>query len=169
LLTSRAEYRLVLRHDNADLRLTDKGYELGLIDEAREQAFTKKKETISQEIERLRSTRIKPSEKVNALLEELHQSPLKDGVLASEFLKRPNVTYLDVMNLLGETIAPDIDRYVREQIEISLRYEGYIKKEQIKIDRLHRMEAKKIPAQIDYDAINGLATEARQKFNKIRP
>lgn len=169
LLTSRAEYRLVLRHDNADLRLTDKGYALGLIDEERKAKFDHKKEAIAREIARLRTVRIKPSDKVNALLAKLHQSPLKDGVLASEFLKRPNISYKDVLSLLGEEKAAAIDRYVSEQIEISLRYEGYIKKEQIKIDRLHRMEAKKIPDQIDYDAINGLATEAREKFKKIRP
>lgn len=167
LLTSRAEYRLILRHDNADLRLTQKGYDLGLIDEERYQSFSEKKRLIEEQLNFLTHTRIKPSERVNEFLKEHHQSPLKDGILASEFIKRPEVDFEIVMDLLG--IDKPVDRYVKEQVEISLKYEGYIKKEQVRIDRLHRMESKKIPLNIDYDSINGLATEAREKFKKISP
>lgn len=167
LLTSRAEYRLILRHDNADLRLTDKGYQLGLISNQRYAEFLAKKEGIAQEIESLRNVRIKPSAEIDEFLATLNQSPLKDGVLVSEFLKRPGVTYEIAVKFAG--LKPLEDRYIKEQVEISLKYEGYIKKEQIKIDRLHRLESKKIPDRIDYDAIDSLATEARQKLNKIRP
>ncbi len=167
LLTSRAEYRLILRHDNADLRLTDKGYQLGLISNQRYAEFLAKKEGIAQEIESLRNVRIKPSAEIDEFLATLNQSPLKDGVLVSEFLKRPGVTYEIAVKFAG--LKPVEDRYIKEQVEISLKYEGYILKEQIKIDRLHRLESKKIPDRIDYDAIDSLATEARQKLNKIRP
>lgn len=167
LLTSRAEYRLILRHDNADLRLTDKGYQLGLISNQRYAEFLAKKEGIAQEIESLRNVRINPSAEIDEFLATLNQSPLKDGVLVSEFLKRPGVTYEIAVKFAG--LKPVEDRYIKEQVEISLKYEGYIKKEQIKIDRLHRLESKKIPDRIDYDAIDSLATEARQKLNKIRP
>lgn len=167
LLTSRAEYRLILRHDNADLRLTDKGYQLGLISNQRYAEFLAKKEGIAQEIESLRNVRINPSAEIDEFLATLNQSPLKDGVLVSEFLKRPGVTYEIAVKFAG--LKPLEDRYIKEQVEISLKYEGYIKKEQIKIDRLHRLESKKIPDRIDYDAIDSLATEARQKLNKIRP
>lgn len=167
LLTSRAEYRLILRHDNADLRLTEKGRALGLIDDERFAEYQEKKNAITAELDYLRSVRIKPSPAVNEFLAAHQQGELKDGVLASEFLKRPGVTYDDVAQLLGDD--RELDRYVKEQLEITLKYEGYINKEQQRIEKLHRMESKKIPARIDYDAINGLATEAREKFKKINP
>ena len=129
--------------------------------------FRSKKEGIAQEIESLRNVRIKPSAEIDEFLATLNQSPLKDGVLVSEFLKRPGVTYEIAVKFAG--LKPVEDRYIKEQVEISLKYEGYILKEQIKIDRLHRLESKKIPDRIDYDAIDSLATEARQKLNKIRP
>lgn len=167
MLTSRAEYRLILRHDNADLRLTEKGRALGLIDDERFAEYQEKKNAITAELDYLRSVRIKPSPAVNEFLAAHQQGELKDGVLASEFLKRPGVTYDDVAQLLGDD--RELDRYVKEQLEITLKYEGYINKEQQRIEKLHRMESKKIPARIDYDAINGLATEAREKFKKINP
>ncbi len=167
LLTSRAEYRLILRHDNADLRLTEKGYRLGLISMPRYQAFLAKKEAIVQATERLKQLTIHQTPQVQAFLAKLGQENLRSGVNAADFLKRPHVTFEDIERLTGMSIASD--RYVKEQVEISLKYAGYIQKENQQIARLRRLEAKKIPEDIDYDAIEGLATEARQKFDKIRP
>jgi tRNA uridine 5-carboxymethylaminomethyl modification enzyme len=167
LLTSRAEYRLVLRHDNADLRLTEKGHALGLIDDDRYAAFEAKKQAIQAEMDRLHSIRIKPGQAVDDFLASKGGAPLKDGILASDFLKRPEVSYEDLAQFMPD--HPDVDRRVIEQVTIQIKYAGYIAKEQQKIDRLHRLEAKKIPAHIDYNAINGIATEARQKLTKIQP
>ncbi|QFR25113.1 tRNA uridine-5-carboxymethylaminomethyl(34) synthesis enzyme MnmG [Schleiferilactobacillus harbinensis] len=167
LLTSRAEYRLVLRHDNADLRLTEKGHALGLIDDDRYAAFEAKKQAIQAEMDRLHSIRIKPGQAVDDFLASKGGAPLKDGILASNFLKRPEVSYEDLAQFMPD--HPDVDRRVIEQVTIQIKYAGYIAKEQQKIDRLHRLEAKKIPAHIDYNAINGIATEARQKLTKIQP
>ena len=166
LLTSRAEYRLLLRHDNADLRLTEKGHALGLISDERFAQFEAKKAAIAAEIQRLQTTRLKPGQ-VNEWLASINAAPLKDGVLASDFLKRPEVSYQDLMQFIP--LATPLDHTITEEVEISLKYAGYIAKEQQSIARLQRMEAKKIPDRIDYAAINGLATEARQKLTKIQP
>ncbi|WP_203632953.1 tRNA uridine-5-carboxymethylaminomethyl(34) synthesis enzyme MnmG [Lacticaseibacillus suibinensis] len=166
LLTSRAEYRLLLRHDNADLRLTAKGHELGLISDERFAQFETKKAAIATEIQRLQTTRLKPGQ-VNDWLASINAAPLKDGVLASDFLKRPEVSYQDLMQFIP--LATPLDHTITEEVEISLKYAGYIAKEQQSIARLQRMEAKKVPDRIDYEAINGLATEARQKLTKIQP
>jgi tRNA uridine 5-carboxymethylaminomethyl modification enzyme len=168
LLTSRAEYRLILRHDNADLRLTERGHDLGMISDERYQAFLAKKAAIQAELDRLGTYRIKPNDQVNAFLTAKGTAPLKDGVLASDFLKRPEVSYQDLLQFIPA--APDtLDRRVIEQVEIQIKYAGYIKKAEDRVAKLKRMEAKKIPANIDYDAINGLATEAHQKLKKIQP
>ncbi|AYW49300.1 tRNA uridine-5-carboxymethylaminomethyl(34) synthesis enzyme MnmG [Tetragenococcus halophilus] len=166
LLTSRAEYRLLLRHDNADLRLTQKGYDMGLVGEDQYQAYLKKKNAVEQEIERLKSIRIKPAE-VRDFLEEKGAAPLKDGVLANEFLRRPEVSYQDLLRFIvsNEELT---DKEV-EQVEIQIKYEGYINKAMTKVDKLKRMEAKRVPENIDYEAIDGLATEAKQKLKKIHP
>lgn len=168
LLTSRAEYRLILRHDNADLRLTEKGHDIGLVTEEQYQAYLTKKEAVENEIKRLNTIRIKPTDNVQAFLAEKGSVPLKDGVLAADFLKRPEMTYQEVQQFLAE---PDeaLEDKVIEQVEIQIKYEGYIKKALEKVDKLKRMEAKRIPENIDYEAINGLATEARQKLQKIQP
>ncbi|KRO16497.1 tRNA uridine-5-carboxymethylaminomethyl(34) synthesis enzyme MnmG [Lacticaseibacillus saniviri] len=165
LLTSRAEYRLILRHDNADLRLTEMGHGLGLINDVRFAQFETKKAQIEAELARLDSIRLKPAQ-VNDWLASLGAAPLKDGVLASDFLKRPEVTYNDLLQFIP---AENLDHRVVEQVEIQIKYAGYIAKEQQSIDRLKRLEAKKIPERLDYEAINGLATEARQKLTKIQP
>ena len=167
LLTSRAEYRLILRHDNADLRLTEMGHELGLIDNDRYQGYLNKKEEIENELHRLDTVRIKPKQ-VSEFLISKGGHELKDGVLASEFLRRPEVTYQDLLQFIP---APDkeLDRRVVEQVEIEIKYAGYIKKAKERVERLKKMEAKKIPDHIDYEAINGLATEGRQKLQKIQP
>ncbi|KRM66526.1 trna uridine 5-carboxymethylaminomethyl modification enzyme gida [Ligilactobacillus agilis DSM 20509] len=168
LLTSRAEYRLLLRHDNADLRLTELGHEIGLISDERYAKFLAKKAEIAAEKERLAQIRIKPNEAIDAYIEAHGDRPLKDGVLASEFLRRPYVSYEDLLQFIPAPAKP-LDRRVIEQVEIQYKYEGYIKKEDAKVEKLKRMEAKKIPARINYNAIEGLATEARQKLTKIRP
>ncbi|WP_281165373.1 tRNA uridine-5-carboxymethylaminomethyl(34) synthesis enzyme MnmG [Liquorilactobacillus sicerae] len=168
LLTSRAEYRLILRHDNADLRLIEIGHRIGLISEERYQKFLKKKQAIEAEKQRLQTIRLKPNQQVNEFLSQHGSTPLKDGVLASEFLRRPEVSYQDLQKFIPAPAQP-LDQRVIEQVEIQFKYAGYIKKAYQKIDRLKKMEAKKIPTKIDYDAIDGLATEARQKLKKIQP
>lgn len=167
LLTSRAEYRLLLRHDNADLRLTEKGHDLGLIDDDRYAEFLVKKELIQEDLDRLGEITVHPTIAVNEYLAGLGQTDLNGGVKADVFLRRPRVTVEDVERLTGQKLAGD--RYVKEQVEIDIKYAGYIKKQEIQVARLRRQEAKKIPKDIDYDQIEGLATEAREKFAKIRP
>ncbi|BAQ58040.1 tRNA uridine 5-carboxymethylaminomethyl modification enzyme GidA [Lactobacillus acetotolerans] len=167
LLTSRAEYRLILRHDNADLRLTDYGYKLGLISDERYAKFEEKKKHIAEAKTKLASITIHPTDEVQKYLKTIGGGKMKAGTKADVFLRRPKVRIDDIERLTGMQISDD--RYVKEQVEINIKYAGYIKKEQVQINRLHRQEAKKIPADIDYEAIDGLATEARQKFEKIRP
>ena len=167
LLTSRAEYRLLLRHDNADLRLTEKGHDLGLIDDDRYAEFLAKKELIQEDLDRLAEITVHPTIAVNEYLAGLGQTDLNGGVKADVFLRRPRVTVEDVERLTGQKLAGD--RYVKEQVEIYIKYAGYIKKQEIQVARLRRQEAKKIPKDIDYDQIEGLATEAREKLAKIRP
>ena len=167
LLTSRAEYRLILRHDNADLRLTPYGHELGLISDERYQKFEEKKREIEAAKKKLASITIHPTDEVQEYLENIGEDKLSAGLKADVLLRRPRVKIDDIEKITGETISDD--SYVKEQVEINIKYAGYIKKEKIRIDRLHRQEAKKIPADIDYNAIEGLATEARQKFEKIHP
>ncbi|KFN89133.1 tRNA uridine-5-carboxymethylaminomethyl(34) synthesis enzyme MnmG [Tetragenococcus muriaticus] len=166
LLTSRAEYRLLLRHDNADLRLTQIGYDLGLVGEQQYQAYAKKKNAVEQEIERLKTVRIKPAQ-VQSFLEEKGANPLKDGVLANEFLRRPEVNYQDLLQFIPSN--EELTTKEVEQVEIQIKYEGYIQKAMTKVDKLKRMEAKRVPENIDYEAIDGLATEAKQKLQRIHP
>ena len=168
LLTSRAEYRLLLRHDNADFRLMGKGHEIGLVSDERYQKMLAKKAAVKAEVARLESLRLKPGSPADDFIQEHGDHPLKDSVTAATLLKRP---YFNYQTLLKFIPAPDqpLDRQVAEQVEITLKYEGYIKKEEVRVNRLKRMEAKKIPEDIDYSAIEGLATEGRQKLDKIRP
>src|SRR5690606_3163728 len=167
LLTSRAEYRLLLRHDNADLRLTEIGREIGLISDERYEKYTKKKNAITKEIERLRTTTLKPNEKTQAMIEQAGGSLLKDGIKAADLLKRPEMSYKQISELTPP--EEELPQDVVEQVEIQIKYEGYIEKSLQQVEKLKKLENKKIPEDIDYDAINGIATEARQKLNKVRP
>ncbi|HEX6593321.1 MAG TPA: tRNA uridine-5-carboxymethylaminomethyl(34) synthesis enzyme MnmG [Bacillota bacterium] len=167
LLTSRAEYRLLLRHDNADLRLTPLGYELGLISEERYQTFVGKKEAINQEKDRLFNLIIKPTEDVQHMLREAKATPLKDAVRAYNLLKRPEVSYEMIEQVIEPN--PSLSDEVKEQVEIQIKYEGYIKKANEQVKRMLKMEDKKIPQNIDYDAISGLASEAKEKLKQVRP
>ncbi len=167
LLTSRAEYRLLLRHDNADMRLTEIGHKIGLISEERYQKFLAKKEKIEAERERLQSTIIKPKKEVQELIKSLGGSELKDGIKASDLLKRPEMSYAHIAQIIPSEV--ELDDEVIEQVEIQIKYEGYIEKSLQQVERLKKMENKKIPIDIDYEAINGLATEARQKLKTVHP
>ncbi|MDU0330636.1 MULTISPECIES: tRNA uridine-5-carboxymethylaminomethyl(34) synthesis enzyme MnmG [Paenibacillus] len=166
LLTSRAEYRLLLRHDNADLRLTPLGYEIGLISEERYARFLDKKQKVEQEIERLKATKIRPSE-INPLLESIGSAPIQDGSNLLTILRRPEVTYAHIASISPSEV--ELDEEMQEQVEIQIKYAGYIEKQLIHVERLQKMEKKKIPENINYDDIQGLAIEARQKLSKIRP
>lgn len=166
LLTSRAEYRLLLRHDNADLRLTPLGKEIGLISEERYARFLNKKEKVDQEIERLRTTRIRPSE-VNELLGSLESAPLQDGTTLLTLMRRPEISYRIIEQI---SPAPEaLNAEMKEQVEIQIKYAGYIEKQLIHVERLQKMEKKKIPDSIEYSEIHGLAMEAKQKLEQIRP
>ncbi|TYV83688.1 tRNA uridine-5-carboxymethylaminomethyl(34) synthesis enzyme MnmG [Listeria monocytogenes] len=167
LLTSRAEYRLLLRHDNADLRLTEIGHEIGLISDESYERFLAKQSAIEAEKERLQKIRIKPTAEVQAMLKEIGSGELKDGILAADLLRRPEITYDKIAQIVSrETFVTD---EIAEQVEIQIKYEGYIQKSNLQVEKMKRMEDKKIPENIDYDAISGLATEALEKLKKIEP
>lgn len=168
LLTSRAEYRLILRHDNADMRLTPIGRQVGLVDDQRWTHFEIKKNQFDNELNRLESIKLKPVAATNKKVEEMGFKPLADAVTAKEFMRRPEVKYQDVVSFVGPA-AEDLDAKLIELIETEIKYEGYINKALDQVEKMKRMEEKRIPSNIDWDAIDSIATEARQKFKKINP
>ena len=165
LLTSRAEYRLLLRNDNADLRLRDYGYQIGLIDDERYEKFKNKKQGIINFTNKLEEIRITPKKETNEYLEKIGTTPLKDGISLYDFLKRPEVTLEHISHFVE---LPE-DKEVQEQVEINIKYEGYIKKSLREAEKMLSLEEKKIPKTIDYSKIPNLASEARQKLTEINP
>ncbi|HWQ31015.1 MAG TPA: tRNA uridine-5-carboxymethylaminomethyl(34) synthesis enzyme MnmG [Negativicutes bacterium] len=167
LMTSRAEYRLILRQDNADLRLTEKGYELGIVTKERYEHFILKKKHIEDELERLKKKTISMNDRVKAYLAERDSTEIKGGISLYELLKRPEITYESLAVIDDE--RPDLDRETSEQIEIQIKYEGYIKKQLQQAEQFKKLENKKIPKGIDFTSIKGLSLEARQKLKNIAP
>lgn len=167
LLTSRAEYRLLLRHDNADLRLTPIGYDIGLISQTRYDRFQDKMKKVEKEIERLKTTKVKPTPEVQQMLSSLGSAVLNNSVDMLSLLRRPEVTY---EHLHALSPAPyELTEEMKEQVEIQVKYSGYIEKQLAHVERLRKMEKKRIPEDIIYEEIHGIATEAKQKLAKIRP
>ena len=167
MMTSRSEYRLILRQDNADKRLTPMGYQLGLISEERYQHFCEKVRQIDAEIDRLKHTTISPSEELNALLVSRETSAMVTGQRAAELIRRPQLGYDDLEAF--DPARPALSREVREQVEIEIKYEGYIKKQLAQVGEMRKMESKLLSSDLDYDQISGLRLEAKEKLNKVKP
>ena len=169
MMTSRAEYRLLLRQDNADLRLTDIGYEIGLIDEARYKTFCRKREIINSEIERLKNAMIGANKDIQEFLASNESSPIHTAVSIADIIRRPEFSYEKVSPIDKERPELELTKEIIEQIDISLKYEGYIERQQRQVNQFLKMDKKKIPADIDYNDVKNLRIEARQKLELIRP
>lgn len=167
MMTSRAEYRLLLRQDNADMRLTELGYKLGLVDDRRYDWFMRKCERIEKEIKRLEGIMISPTDEVLDFLKKKATSPIKSGISLYDLLKRPELSYRDIEFLGGK--ADGLLRQDKEQVEVSIKYKGYIEKQQRQARQFKKMESKRLPPDMDYSLVTGMRIEARQKLNEIRP
>ena len=167
MMTSRAEYRLLLRQDNADLRLTKLGHDIGLISDERYEKFLQKKNSIEKEIERMKSTTIKPTEKVNEFLAKYNTSTISNGVKLADLLKRSELSYENLKEIDKDRV--DLPKEIQEEVEIQIKYEGYIKMQEEQVEKFKKLEQKLLPEEIDYSKIKGLRLEARQKLNKIKP
>ncbi len=167
IMTSRAEYRLVLRQDNADLRLTEKSYDIGLASEERYQRYLRKKENVEKELQRLEEKFFSPSE-VNYFLEKQGTSPIQGRISMAELLKRPQVTYESLAEIDDET-KPELSYHEITQLEVQIKYEGYINKQLAQIERFRKLEDKVLPSDIDYGSIEGLRIEAAQKLEQLKP
>ncbi|RBP62102.1 tRNA uridine 5-carboxymethylaminomethyl modification enzyme [Alkalibaculum bacchi] len=167
MMTSRSEYRLLLRQDNADIRLTEKGYEVGLISEERYKRFKDKYKGIHDEIERLNKVIVKPDAKTNEYLESIKSTPLKSGIRLIELLKRPEIRYEHCH--VVDPDRPDLPKSITDEVEIQIKYEGYINKQMLQVEQHKKLEKRKLPDDIDYLSIKGLRLEAQQKLDKIKP
>ena len=167
MMTSRAEYRLLLRQDNADLRLTEKGHEYGLITDERYAKFCEKKKAIEDEIARVMKINLGPTLEVNSLLESYGSTPLNNGIKMADVIKRPEMDYDKLAPI--DFNRPELPNDVREQVNIQIKYEGYITRQQHQVQQFKKLEARKIPEDIDYEQVMGLRIEARQKLEAVRP
>ena len=167
MMTSRAEYRLLLRQDNSDKRLTKIGYEAGLISEERYNKFIKKWKNIEKEIERLKKTTIKPTEEVNKILREKNTAEISTGVKLAELLKRTEIEYKDILKI--DKATPDLTREEQEEVHIEIKYEGYINLQMVQVEKFKKLESKILPENMDYLNLQGISLEARQKLDKFRP
>lgn len=167
MMTSRSEYRLLLRQDNANERLIPVGHKFGLVSDERYQKFIERKETLEKETERIKKATVYPSDELNNMLESKGTSPITQGVKFIELLKRPQIDYRDLVKF--DTNAPELPHDIIDKLEINIKYEGYIKTQTEKIEQMKRLEEKKLPTDIDYKTISGLRLEAQEKLNKYKP